>query len=61
MAQEELLRLEGAKQHFSVKKERGRRATLYAVDGVDLSLASGETYEGLLESEEPAPAEDAAA
>ena len=44
MAEQELLRLEGAKQHFTVKKERGRRATLYAVDGVDLSLHAGETF-----------------
>ena len=44
MEGQELLRLEGAKQHFTVKKERGRRATLYAVDGVDLTLSGGETF-----------------
>ncbi len=38
-----LVRLEGVKQHFSVKKGRGRKATLYAVDGVDLSIERGET------------------
>lgn len=38
-----LVRLEGVKQHFTVKKERGRKATLYAVDGVDLTIDQGET------------------
>ena len=35
--------MEGVKQHFTVKKARGRAATLYAVDGVDLSIGRGET------------------
>ncbi len=38
-----LIQLEGVKQHFSVKKERGKKATLYAVDGVDLTIERGET------------------
>ena len=38
-----LVRLEGVKQHFTIKKDRGRKATLYAVDGVDLTIARGET------------------
>ena len=43
MEQNILVRMEGVKQHFTVKKERGRRATLYAVDGVDMSIDRGET------------------
>ena len=43
MEQDILVRLEGVKQHFTVKKDRGRKATLYAVDGVDLTIARGET------------------
>lgn len=43
MEQEVLVRLEGVKQHFTVKKERGASSTLYAVDGVDLTIARGET------------------
>ena len=38
-----LVRLEGVKQHFTIKKDRGRKATLYAVDGVDLTIHRGET------------------
>ncbi len=38
-----LVRMEGVKQHFTVKKARGRKATLYAVDGVDLTIGRGET------------------
>lgn len=38
-----LVRLEGVKQHFTIKKDRGRKATLYAVDGVDLTIDRGET------------------
>ncbi|NLF34698.1 MAG: ATP-binding cassette domain-containing protein [Clostridiales bacterium] len=44
MEQDILVRTEGAKQHFTVKKERGRKATLYAVDGVDLAIRRGETF-----------------
>jgi len=43
MEQNVLVRMEGVKQHFTVKKARGRAATLYAVDGVDLSIGRGET------------------
>ena len=35
--------MEGVKQYFAVKKDRGRKATLYAVDGVDLTIGRGET------------------
>lgn len=38
-----LVRMEGVKQHFTVKKSRGRKATLYAVDGVNLTIGRGET------------------
>ena len=44
MGNEVLLKAEGVKQHFTVKKEKGRKATLYAVDGVDLSIYKGETF-----------------
>ena len=40
---EVLVKLEGVKQHFTVNKDRGRKATLYAVDGVDLTIGRGET------------------
>ena len=40
---EDLVKLEGVKQHFTVNKDRGRKATLYAVDGVDLTIGRGET------------------
>ena len=43
MKQEVLVQLAGVKQYFTVKKERGRKATLYAVDGVDLTIYKGET------------------
>ena len=43
MKQDVLVRMESVKQHFTVKKARGRNATLYAVDGVDLSIGRGET------------------
>ncbi|MEG2000354.1 MAG: ATP-binding cassette domain-containing protein [Evtepia sp.] len=42
--QDILLRAKGVQQHFTVKRERGRKATLYAVDGVDLAIHSGETF-----------------
>lgn len=38
-----LVRLEGVKQYFTIKKNRGQKATLYAVDGVDLVIRKGET------------------
>lgn len=44
MENEVLLRAEDVKQHFTVKKGRGRKATLYAVDGVDLSIYRGESF-----------------
>ena len=44
MGNEVLLNAEGVKQHFTVKKEKGRKATLYAVDGVDLFIYKGETF-----------------
>ena len=43
MEQNILVRMEGVKQHFTVKKARGHKATLYAVDGVDLFIGRGET------------------
>ncbi|MGD9559001.1 MAG: ABC transporter ATP-binding protein [Oscillospiraceae bacterium] len=43
MSHDALVRLEGVKQYFTVKQPNGRKATLYAVDGVDLSIDSGET------------------
>lgn len=43
MEENVLVSLHGVKQHFAVKKARGRKATLYAVDGVDLSIYRGET------------------
>lgn len=43
MSAEILVQLESVKQHFSIKKAKGRKATLYAVDGVDLTIFRGET------------------
>lgn len=43
MSTEALVRLEDVKQHFTIKKPNGRKATLYAVDGVDLDIYPGET------------------
>ena len=40
---EVLVELHDVKQHFTVKKDKGKKATLYAVDGVDLTLYRGET------------------
>ena len=39
-----ILRAEGLKEHFTVKNERGKKRTLYAVDGVDLAIKRGETF-----------------
>lgn len=39
-----IVRAEDMKEHFTVKDERGRKKTLYAVDGVDLSIRRGETF-----------------
>ncbi len=44
MNNEVLLQAQDVKQHFTVKKERGQKATLYAVDGVTLSIDKGETF-----------------
>ncbi len=38
-----LVSLQDVKQHFTVRKARGKKATLYAVDGVDLEIYEGET------------------
>lgn len=38
-----LVQMNGVKQHFAVKKAKGKKATLYAVDGVDLTIHRGET------------------
>ena len=43
MNKEVLLRGENIKQHFTVKKGKGKKALLYAVDGVDLTIYRGET------------------
>ncbi|MGI6404454.1 MAG: ABC transporter ATP-binding protein [Oscillospiraceae bacterium] len=44
MSNEVLLQAQDVKQYFTVKKERGQKATLYAVDGVTLSIYKGETF-----------------
>lgn len=44
MDKEVLVRAEDVKQHFTVKKGKGRKAILYAVDGVDLSIYRGESF-----------------
>lgn len=41
--QDVLVELHDVKQHFTVKKGRGKKATLYAVDGIDLTIYRGET------------------
>lgn len=40
---EALVQLENVKQHFTIKKAGGKKATLFAVDGVDLTIYRGET------------------
>ena len=44
MSNEVLLQAQDVRQYFTVKKERGQKATLYAVDGVTLSIYKGETF-----------------
>ncbi|HZK24950.1 MAG TPA: ABC transporter ATP-binding protein [Oscillospiraceae bacterium] len=44
MGAEVLVKAEGVKQYFTVKQERGKKATLYAVDEVDLTIYQGETF-----------------
>ncbi len=43
MSEEILLKAEGIRQYFTVKKERGKKALLKAVDGIDLEIYQGET------------------
>jgi peptide/nickel transport system ATP-binding protein/oligopeptide transport system ATP-binding protein len=43
MSGDVLVRLTGIKQHFAVKTASGGKATLYAVDGVELDILRGET------------------
>ena len=43
MSSDVLVKMQDVKQHFTVKKQNGRKATLYAVDGVSLSIHRGET------------------
>lgn len=44
MTNQPLLQAEAIRQHFRVKKEYGGKTWLRAVDGVDLTIASGESY-----------------
>ena len=39
-----LLKAEDVKQYFTIKRERGKKATLYAVDGVSVEIHEGETF-----------------
>ena len=41
---EVLLRTEALQEHFTVKKARGKKARVYAVDSVDLTIYKGETF-----------------
>lgn len=43
MNTEKLVEMNAVKQYFSVKKPGGGKATLYAVDGIDLTIYRGET------------------
>lgn len=43
MSTERLVEMNAVKQYFSVKKPGGGKATLYAVDGIDLTIYRGET------------------
>lgn len=43
MSENILLQAKGVRQYFNVKKEKGRKAVLKAVDGVDLTIYEGET------------------
>ncbi|MGN0596411.1 MAG: ABC transporter ATP-binding protein [Ruminiclostridium sp.] len=44
MSEEILLKAEDVKQYFSVKKDKGKRATLKAVDGITIDIYKGETF-----------------
>lgn len=44
MSEEILLKAEGIRQYFTVKKERGKKALLKAVNGIDLEIYKGETF-----------------
>lgn len=39
-----MLQAQDVKQYFTVKKEKSKKATLYAVNGVSLSIYKGETF-----------------
>ncbi|MGL4606234.1 MAG: ABC transporter ATP-binding protein [Eubacteriaceae bacterium] len=44
MGREVLLKAEGIKQHFEIKQAKGKKATLFAVDGINLELYRGEAF-----------------
>lgn len=44
MSDKALVQMHDVRQHFTVKKAGGRKATLYAVDGIDLTIFRGETF-----------------
>lgn len=44
MSDKILLKAEDAKQYFTVKKAKGKKATLKAVDGISLEIYKGETF-----------------
>lgn len=44
MSDEILLKAEDVKQYFTVKKAKGKKATLKAVDGITIDIYKGETF-----------------
>lgn len=44
MSPDIILEAEDVKQHFMVKKDKGKKVPLYAVDGVSLAVSRGETF-----------------
>lgn len=44
MSEEILLKAEDVKQYFTVKKAKGKKATLKAVDGITIDIYKGETF-----------------
>ncbi len=44
MSEEILLKAEDVKQYFTVKKAKGKKATLKAVDGISINIYKGETF-----------------
>ena len=44
MSEEILLKAEDVKQYFTVKKAKGKKATLKAVDGISIDIYKGETF-----------------